>query len=88
MGLDTHVEFRNSEDVEFKRILENGTDDEIEDLFLENFIYDIDDRKGKLIQNSNSNSDAVQETNDEYGGFIIDLSKIPKETTHIVVVNS
>lgn len=42
----------------------------------------IDNRRGAEIDIDN----AVEETEDEYGGLIIDLEKIPREVTHILVV--
>ena len=32
--------------------------------------------------------DAVTETYDEYGGWVIDLSKLPKDATHIYIHRS
>lgn len=43
----------------------------------------INDRPGAHIA-SCYNCDAVTETNDEYGGLLIDLSKLPEGATHIV----
>ena len=32
--------------------------------------------------------DAVTQTDDEYGGWVIDLSKLPKDATHIYIHRS
>jgi len=79
MSVSTHISFLNGNDPDFLAA-KNWNDDERE--HWQEWEGNFDERPGKTLETP---SDAVEETEDEYGGWIIDLSKIPKETTHIVV---
>lgn len=78
MGVYTHIEFRNANDPEFIAA-KNGTEEEREEW--QDLEGDFESRPGAEIKCR----EAVEETEDEYGGWIIDLSKIPKDATHIVI---
>jgi len=81
MGVYTNIEFRNANDPEFIAA-KNGTDEEREEWEDENGI--IADRPGGHCD-AIDGEQCIEETEDEYGGWIIDLSKIPKDATHIVI---
>jgi hypothetical protein len=79
MGVYTHIAFLNANDPEFVKAT-NGTPKQREEWEDEN--YPIEDRPGAKIDGV---EDVITETNDEYGGWLIDVKYIPKEATHIIV---
>jgi hypothetical protein len=83
MSIQTSIVFLNANDPEFIKA-RDGTPEEREEW--EEFNGDIKDRPGAEIETGRE--EGVSETDDEYGGYLIELSKIPKEATHICVFRS
>lgn len=82
MSYYNHVVFLNANDPAFLAA-KNGTPEEIE-AWEDDNLGDISYRPGADVECR----EAVEDTNDEYGGHIIDLSKVPENVTHIVVYRS
>mgnify|MGYP003680217292 CR=1 FL=1 len=80
MGTYTSIEFRNANDPEFIKA-KSGTPEEIEEWEDDNGL--ISYRPGKGIEVKEE--DVVEYTDEEYGGWIIPVDKLPEGTTHIVV---
>lgn len=78
MSTSTYITFLNANDPVFQKAL---TDPEVK-MDWEEDHGPIDRNPGREIYTDES---AVEETDDEYGGWVIDLSKIPKDATHIKV---
>ena len=79
MGIYTSIDFLNANDEAYLKAL-NGTEAEKEDWEMnEGSLTDI---AGAMIWKQN---DAVTETEHEYGGWLVDLSKIPENATHVLV---
>ena len=83
MSIQTNIEFRNANDPEFLAA-KNGTPDQLDEW--EEFNGLIEDRPGAEVENFDN--DCIKHTSDEYGGWIIDISKIPSTATHIVISRS
>ncbi len=83
MSIQTSIKFLNANDPKFVAA-KNGTPEQIEEWEAEN--GSIEDRPGADL--GDFNNDSIEETNDEYGGYLIDISKIPSEATHIVIYRS
>lgn len=80
MGVYTNIEFRNANDPEFLAA-KNGTPEEQEEW--QDNEGSFEDRPGAQID---CDEDAIiQETEDEYGGWVIAVADIPKDATHIVI---
>lgn len=82
MSIQTSIKFLNENDPDFVKA-KNGTDKEKEEW--EEFNGSFFNRPGAKIEDED---DGVHETDDEYGGFVIELKSIPKNATHIVVFRS
>mgnify|MGYP001590178205 CR=1 FL=1 len=84
MGVYTNIEFRNANDPDFINA-RDGTAEERQ--YWEDDNGPMNDRPGALLDTTMQpdTAEAITETNDEYGGWIIELAKIPPNTTHIVV---
>lgn len=85
MGIYTNIDFFNASDSKFVAA-KNGTQEEREKWEDDN--GKIANRPGARIEAGSLDFDThecIEETDDEYGGWIIDLSKLPPNTTHIVV---
>lgn len=80
MSVSTSILFLNSKDSGYIAA-KTGTPEERYEW--EQNYGPISDRPGKDLEVYDHQS--VTETDDEYGGWVIDLSKIPKNATHIVV---
>lgn len=78
MSVKTQIQLLNANDPEYLAAL-NGTEEEKEDWESSN--ADLDWYPGKVLDIE----DFYEETEEEYGGWIIDLSKLPKEATHIKI---
>jgi hypothetical protein len=83
MSIQTSIVFLNANDPEFIKA-RDGTPEEREEW--EEFNGNIEDRPGAKIEDVDN--EAVWNTEDEYGGDVIELSKIPKDATHICVYRS
>lgn len=83
MSIQTNIEFLNSRDPEFTDAILGGSE-KLEKWEKEH--GNISDRPGAPIEEDGD--DGVYETDDEYGGYVIDLAFIPERTTHIVVYRS
>lgn len=83
MSIQTNIHFLNANDPAF-RMAAYGTPQQREDWEDEN--GPMADRPGARIETNESNY--YRETDDEYGGWVIDLKNLPPETTHIVVSRS
>ena len=82
MGIYTSIEALDANDDNYKRDIAALAAGEItDDEKWEVFGGDPADRPGGVI----STEDAVTETDDEYGGWVVDLSKLPENATHILV---
>lgn len=80
MGVYTNIDFYNSNDPEFIKA-RDGTPEQREKWEDEN--GSIEYRPGARIRCEEG--EGYIETDEEYGGWIIPVDKIPKGTTHIVV---
>lgn len=80
MSIQTSIQFLNANDPEFIAA-KNGTPEEIEEW--EDDHGPMQDRPGKEIECAEG--EGYEETDDEYGGWIIALTDVPKDTTHIVI---
>jgi len=80
MGVYTNISFLNANDPEYIKVV-NGTKEEIREWESDN--GPLEDRPGSWIKCDSS--DHVQETNDEYGGWLIPVATLPPGTTHILV---
>lgn len=87
MSIQTSINFYNANHPDYIAAI-NGTPEERKEWEEDN--GPIEDRPGAMIETDRAfgKPDCVQETNDEYGGWVIDLSSIPKEATHIVIYRS
>lgn len=83
MSIHTNINFLNANDPKFLEA-KNGTSKQL--LEWEEEWGSIQDRPGAVIEVDED--DYVDATDDEYGGWLIDLSKLPKNTTHIVISRS
>jgi len=79
MGIYTSIEFRNANDPEFIKAT-RGTPEERDEWEDCNGLTE--NRPGGKVPHQ---EDAVVETDDEYGGWIVAVKDIPKDATHIVV---
>jgi hypothetical protein len=79
MGVYTNIEFRNANDPEYLAAVA-GTPEQLEEWEDEN--GPIADRPGARLD---IRASVVQETEDEYGGWIIPICAIPTDATHIVI---
>lgn len=77
MSIRTHITFLNGNDPNY---LEVKGSPELTKQWEENW-GPIEDHPGAEIEAD----DIVQETNEEYGGWLIKLSDLPKEATHILI---
>lgn len=82
MSYSNQILFLNANDPEFLAA-KNGTPEEIEAWEDDN--GKIEDRPGAWVRDQNG---AVEETEDEHGGHVLDLSKLPENVTHIVAYRS
>lgn len=82
MGVYTHFQFLDQTDAGYLAA-KNGSPQEREEWEYEYGPLDL--RPGKPVKNSEY---CIQETEEEYGGWLIDLSKIPKKATHLLVYRS
>jgi hypothetical protein len=80
MSIQTNIKFLNANDPEFIAA-KNGTPEEREEW--EDINGSIEDRPGADLGDFDNGS--IEHTEDEYGGYVIDISKIPSDATHIVV---
>lgn len=79
MSIRTSIQFRNANDPAYLKAINGAPEDKQE---WEDWNGNIEDRPGKEIEGAD---DVVQETEDEYGGWIIPVKDIPKDATHIVI---
>lgn len=88
MSISTSIEFRNTNDARYVEHVLNGSKTQIQKW--EDDEGPIADRPGARIENKfyEPIQDGIEGTYDEYGGWVIDLSKIPKDATHIVIYRS
>lgn len=82
MSIQTSIMFLNSNDPEYQAALKGTPEERYE---WESEWGSFEDRPGKPLD---VDSDSLRETEDEYGGWIVDLSKLPEGTTHIVIFRS
>ena len=80
MGVYTSIEFLNAKDQAFMAA-RNGTKEQQEDWIDDNGPFD--ERPGAVLECNPG--EGYTETDEEYGGWIIPLDKIPAGTTHIHV---
>ncbi len=80
MSTSTYFEFRNINDPKYIAAISDP--ESLKEW--EEYNGLISNRPGTLIGEYNDRT-IVQETDDEYGGWIIPIADIPKETTHIIV---
>lgn len=84
MSTSTHFKLLNANDPQFL-LHKNGNEDEIREW--EEDWGSIANNPGAPIYFDDvyKEGDFLEATEDEYSGWIIDLSKLPKETTHIKI---
>lgn len=78
MGVYTNIGLLNANDPEFLAA-KNGTPEQLEEWEGDNGT--IQDRPGAIM----SGHDFYEETEDEYGGWLIKIADLPKEATHIII---
>lgn len=81
MSVSTYFKLLNANDPRFIAA-RDGSPEERED-YQWNNCGPIEDAPGHPLDLEES--DFAEETEEEYGGWIIDLSKLPKEATHIKI---
>lgn len=79
MSISTHIHFCNVNDSKYLQAI--GTPDGLAEW--ENEYGDIENNPGATIEEGADS--AITDTDDEYGGWIVDLSKVPKDATHIKI---
>lgn len=84
MSISTSFKLLNSNDPKFIAA-RDGTPEEREEYESDNW-GNIDDTPGHPLDLEEE--DFVEYTEEEYGGWIIDLSKLPKNATHIKIFRS
>lgn len=84
MSISTSFKLLNSNDPKFIAA-RDGTPKEREEYESDNW-GSIDDTPGHVLDIEEE--DFIEETEEEYGGWIIDLGKLPKNVTHIKVFRS
>lgn len=82
MSIQTTFHFRNENDPDYLKA-KNGTEEEREAWEDENGC--VVDRPGARIDDFLVDS---WETEDEYGGLVINLRSVPKNATHLVITRS
>lgn len=82
MGVYTYITFVNANAPDFIAA-KNGTDEQREEWEDEN--GNIEDRPGAPVPHD---EEIINETEDEYGGWLIRVEDIPKDATHIVIYRS
>lgn len=80
MGVYTNIRFLNENDPEFIKA-KNGTDEERQEWEDDNG-GSIEDIPGAIMWDTEV---PKRDTEDEYGGFVVRVSDIPKDATHIYV---
>lgn len=80
MSISTHIHFRNANDPRYLKAI-NGTPEQRQ--AWEEDEGRITDRPGAPIELEEGAG--YEETDDEYGGWIIAVADIPKDATHIVI---
>jgi hypothetical protein len=80
MSIHTSIDLLNSKDPEFIKAT-TGTPEQLEEWEDDN--GPVADRPG--VRLDDSNNEWLEETEDEYGGWVIDISKLPPEATHILI---
>ena len=83
MGVYTHIDLLNANDPEFVKA-KNGTAEEQEAWQDNNGTFE--DRPGAPY--GYVDGGFYTETDDEYGGWLIKVSDIPKDATHIIIHRS
>ena len=81
MSISTSIQLVNAKDPKF---LAATLDEDKKEEWIDengNFI-------GAIIERDDDREPCVEETDDEYGGFLIDISKLPANATHIWVYRS
>ena len=78
MSTTTYIKLLNSNDPKFMTARDGSPEDKES---WEDYYGPIENMPGAEIECDNF----YEETDEEYGGWIIDLSKIPKEATHIKI---
>jgi hypothetical protein len=81
MSVRTHISFLNANDPEF--VESTSTPEKLKEW--EEWNYRVSERPGAEIPDTDG---IVQDTEEEYGGWLIAVKDIPKEATHIVVYRS
>lgn len=79
MGVYTHFQFLDESDPEYLAAKEGSPEEQEE---WEDEYGPLDLRPGKPVDGEES---CIEETEDEYGGWLIDLSKVPQKATHLLV---
>lgn len=80
MSYSTYFQFLNENDPAFVRSRDSGSPKDLEEW---------EDEHGPIRWAPGApvrcTSDCIEETDEEYGGWIIDLSKVPANATHLHV---
>lgn len=79
MSVNTYFEFRNVNDLKYLEAI-NGTEEDKQEW--EDNYGAIDIRPGASIEGFD---EIIEETGEEYDGWIIPIDKIPKSATHIII---
>lgn len=82
MSYSQKIHFLNGNDPEFRKAIK-GTDSEREEWEEDNGTFT--DRPGAHLPDPHL---YYEETDDEFGGFLIAVADIPKDATHIVIYTS
>lgn len=82
MGVYTHFKFLDQKDPDYLAA-KNGSPQEQNDWQDDYGEFDL--RPGKPVDGDQV---CIEETNEEYGGWLVDLSKIPEKATHLLVYRS
>jgi hypothetical protein len=83
MSIQINIKFLNACNPKFMKAL-NGSSQEQEEWQEDNGTFT--DRPGAVIECDGD--DGVYKTDDEYGGYVIELACIPEGTTHIAIYRS
>ena len=84
MSIETSFQFLNANDPSFISAAAAPVESKVREDW-EDEHGSIHDRPGAPVGSYEEKEAAISYTEDEYGGWVIDLSKLPKGTTHVAV---